>query len=83
MRIIITRNTFFGGRAIEAAPYPVDVLDPVAKQLLALGKAVPAPEPVPSASQPDGGESVSAETPETPAAETSAENAPTSKKAKK
>ncbi len=61
MKIIITRSTFIGGRLIEAAPYPVDVLDPIAKQLLALGKAVMAPEP--SAPLPKGDESVSVETP--------------------
>ncbi len=69
MKIIITRSTFIGGRLIEAAPYPVDVLDPIAKQLLALGKAVLAPElPSPPTHLPKGDGSVSAETHAEPSA---------------
>lgn len=50
MKIIITRNTFIGGKLVEANPEPVEVSEADAKQLVALGKAVvvkPAnPEPV-------------------------------------
>ncbi len=50
MKIIITRSVFMRGMLVEASTQPVDLPEADAKQLLAMGKAVQAPdEPAPVA----------------------------------
>lgn len=46
MKVIVTRNTFVRGEAIEAGPAPVDLESGDARTLIGMGKAVAYIEPV-------------------------------------